>query len=118
MYQTASKGCIFLHRGRTYGQPPPPVHEKSVPKPISPYGASKLACEGYLSAFSEAYGLNTVAFRFANVYGPNSAHKKGVINKYIEALDKGRDLIVYGESVRDLFLWRIWQKELRAFRQS
>jgi UDP-glucose 4-epimerase len=87
--------------GALMGNTPPPVNEKSVPKPISPYGASKLACEGYLSAFSEAYGLNTVAFRFANVYGPNSAHKKGVINKYIEALDKGSDLIVYGESVRD-----------------
>lgn len=87
--------------GALMGNTTPPVNEKSVPKPISPYGASKLACEGYLNAFAEAYGLNTVAFRFANVYGPNSAHKGGVINKYIEALDKGKDLVVYGDSVRD-----------------
>ncbi len=88
--------------GALMGNTPPPVNERSVPKPISPYGASKLACEGYCSAFSEAYGLNTVMFRFANVYGPNSAHKKGVFNRYYAAISEGEPLIVYGNSVRDL----------------
>jgi UDP-glucose 4-epimerase len=40
-------------------------------------------------------------FRFANVYGPWSAHKQGVFNKYLTAIDKGEPLTVYGESVRD-----------------
>lgn len=87
--------------GALMGNTPPPVNEKSVPKPISPYGASKLACEGYLSAFANSYGLHTVMFRFANVYGPNSAHKKGVINRYLVALERGEPLVVYGDGVRD-----------------
>ncbi len=87
--------------GALMGNTPPPVNERSVPRPISPYGASKLACEGYLCAFAEAYGLNTLMFRFANVYGPWSAHKQGVFNKYLTAIDKGEPLIIYGEPVRD-----------------
>ena len=60
--------------GALMGNTPPPVDEKSVPKPISPYGASKLAAEGYCSAFSASFGFDIVILRFANVYGPNSLH--------------------------------------------
>ena len=49
---------------------PAPVNERSLPKPISPYGASKLAGEGYAHAFAKTYGVRTVAIRFGNVYGP------------------------------------------------
>lgn len=87
--------------GALMGNTPPPVNERSVPRPISPYGASKLACEGYLCAFAEAYGLDTLMFRFANVYGPYSAHKKGVFNTYLAAIERGEPLVVYGDSVRD-----------------
>jgi UDP-glucose 4-epimerase len=87
--------------GALMGNTPPPVNERSVPRPISPYGASKLACEGYCSAFAEAYGLHTVIFRFANVYGPWSAHKQGVFNKYLVQIERGEDLVVFGDSVRD-----------------
>lgn len=87
--------------GALMGDTPPPVNERSAPKPISPYGASKLACEGYISAFASSYDLNAVIFRFANVYGPRSAHKKGVFNKYLTAIDQGEDLIIYGDPMRD-----------------
>jgi UDP-glucose 4-epimerase len=87
--------------GALMGNTPPPVNEKSVPRPISPYGASKLACEGYCSAYAEAYGLHTVIFRFANVYGPWSAHKQGVFNKFLVQIERGEDLVVFGDSVRD-----------------
>jgi UDP-glucose 4-epimerase len=99
--QNVGKVIFSSTGGALMGNTPPPVNEKSVPRPISPYGASKLACEGYLCAFAEAYGLNTLMFRFANVYGPWSAHKQGVFNKYLTAIDTGQPLIVYGESVRD-----------------
>ena len=96
------KKVIFSSTGGALmGNATPPVNEQTVPKPISPYGASKMACEGYCSAFSEAYSLPTVVFRFANVYGPFSAHKQGVFNKYLLALENGDDLIVYGDSSRD-----------------
>ncbi|HFC04760.1 MAG TPA: NAD-dependent epimerase/dehydratase family protein, partial [Rhizobiales bacterium] len=55
--------------GAILGEVPPPVHEEMVPKPLSPYGASKLAVEGYCSAFSASYGLKALSMRFSNVYG-------------------------------------------------
>ena len=98
------KTVIFASTGGALmGNTKPPVNEKSVPKPISPYGASKLSCEGYLSAYSESYDVKTFALRFGNVYGPYSLHKKGVINKWIKDSLKDNNLVIYGDgnSTRD-----------------
>ena len=45
--------------GAIVGKADPPVHEQIPPRPISPYGASKLAAEGYLSAYFGSYGMKT-----------------------------------------------------------
>jgi nucleoside-diphosphate-sugar epimerase len=58
--------------GALIGDAVPPVDERSLPKPLSPYGASKPAGEGYAHAFAKTYGLRTVAVRFGNVYGPGA----------------------------------------------
>jgi len=89
--------------GALIGNATPPVSEASLPKPISPYGAGKLCCEAYCNAFSESYGLNTVCLRFANVYGPNSLHKVGVINKFVQRLIAKEPLTIFGDgsSTRD-----------------
>src|SRR6516225_104055 len=83
--------------GALIGDATPPVDERSLPKPISPYGASKLAGEGYAYAFSKAYGLRTVALRFANVYGPWSSRKRGVFNVFFESIHSGVPMIIYGD---------------------
>jgi UDP-glucose 4-epimerase len=83
--------------GALIGNATPPVDESSLPKPISPYGASKLAGEGYAHAFAAAYGLRTVALRFANVYGPWSEKKQGVIQKFFRAIRAGEPLVIYGD---------------------
>jgi UDP-glucose 4-epimerase len=83
--------------GALIGDATPPVDEHSLPKPISPYGASKLAGEGYAYAFSKAYGLRTVALRFANVYGPWSGHKKGAMTLFFRAIHAGEPLVIYGD---------------------
>jgi UDP-glucose 4-epimerase len=83
--------------GALIGNATPPVSEQSLPKPISPYGASKLCGEAYCSAFGLAYGMQTVALRFANVYGPISAHKKGAITVFIKALMTGIPITIYGD---------------------
>lgn len=83
--------------GALIGNAAPPVNERSLPKPISPYGASKLAAEAYCHAFAKSYGMTTVALRFANVYGPYSGHKKGAITVFLRALHDGRPLTVYGD---------------------
>src|SRR6266516_513050 len=75
----------------------PPVSELSLPKPISPYGASKLAGEGYAHAFAKSYGLRTVALRFANVYGPWSAHKPGAMTVFFRAIHEGEPIVIYGD---------------------
>jgi UDP-glucose 4-epimerase len=83
--------------GALIGDATPPVSERSLPKPISPYGASKLAGEGYAHAFAKTYGIRTVAIRFGNVYGPWCARKRGVINVYFESLHSGVPLLIYGD---------------------
>jgi len=83
--------------GALIGDATPPVNERSLPKPLSPYGASKLAGEGYAHAFAKTYGLRTVAVRFGNVYGPWCARKRGVLNVYFESLHTGAPLIIYGD---------------------
>jgi UDP-glucose 4-epimerase len=83
--------------GALIGNAEPPVNERSLPKPISPYGASKLAAEAYCHAFAKSYGMTTVALRFANVYGPYSGHKKGAITVFLRALHDGRPLTIYGD---------------------
>ena len=55
----ASTGAALL------GEVAPPISESMAPGPLSPYGASKLAAEGYCSAFAGAYGLPCVTLRFS-----------------------------------------------------
>jgi len=91
------KRFIFASSGAPAGITEPPIHEEIVPHPISPYGASKLAGEGYCSAYYHSYNLETVALRFGNVYGPGSTHKSSVVAKFIKlALDK-KPLEIYGD---------------------
>ena len=83
--------------GALIGDATPPVNEASLPKPISPYGASKLAGEGYAHAFAKTYGLRTVAIRFGNVYGPWCTRKTGVLNVFFGSIHAGVPLIIYGD---------------------
>ena len=83
--------------GALIGDAAPPVDEFSLPKPLSPYGASKLAGEGYAHAFAQSYGMRTVALRFANVYGPWSAHKRGAMTLFFRAIQAGEPIVIYGD---------------------
>ncbi len=68
------RSVVFASSSAAMGQKDPPVTQEGSSRPLSPYGASKLAGEGYCSAYSGSCGINTVALRFANVYGPHSTH--------------------------------------------
>jgi UDP-glucose 4-epimerase len=92
------KKMIFASTGGAIlGEQEPPVHEGMVPRPVSPYGAGKLAGEAYCSAFFGSYGLNTVALRFSNVYGPFSYHKGSVVAQFFRNLMQRQPLVVYGD---------------------
>jgi UDP-glucose 4-epimerase len=89
--------------GAILGEAPAPVHEDMPARPLSPYGAAKLAVEGYCSAFAGAYGLQAVSLRFSNVYGPHSGRKGSVVAHYLKQLRSGEELVVFGDGsqVRD-----------------
>jgi UDP-glucose 4-epimerase len=53
-------------------------------KPLSTYGASKLACEALITAYAHTYGFKAVIYRLANIVGPRSRH--GVIYDFVEKL--------------------------------
>jgi UDP-glucose 4-epimerase len=91
------KKFIFASSGAPVGECEPPIHEALAPRPVSPYGASKLAGEGYCSAYYRTYGLPTVALRFGNVYGPLSTHKASVVAKFIKNAIDGLPLEIYGD---------------------
>lgn len=77
-----------------------PTVETAVPSPRSPYAVSKLAAEHYCRVFTELYGLETVALRYFNVYGPrqrpDSAYA-AVIPLFIRAISRGERPVVHGD---------------------
>lgn len=91
------KRFIFASSGAPVGECEPPIHEEVVPHPVSPYGASKLAGEAYCSAYFRTFGVETVALRFGNVYGPLSGQKNSVVAKFIKRAMEGKPLEIYGD---------------------
>ncbi len=83
--------------GAILGEVAPPVHEGMAPEPASPYGASKLAVEGYLHAYSQSYGFKAVSLRFSNVYGQRSWHKGSVVAHFFKNILAGNPLTIYGD---------------------
>ena len=92
-----SRRFIFASSGAPLGEQAPPINEEMVPRPLSPYGASKLSGEAYCSAYCGSFNLETVCLRFGNVYGPNSIHKGSVVAKFIRHILAGEDLTIYGD---------------------
>lgn len=88
---------VFASSGAPIGEVDPPIHEELAAHPVSPYGASKLAGEGYCSAYYRTFGVETVALRFGNVYGPRSKKKSSVVAKFIKQAISGETIEVYGD---------------------
>jgi len=91
------KRFVFASSGAPVGECTPPIHEELPAHPVSPYGASKLAGEGYCSAYYRTFGVETVALRFGNVYGPLSGHKNSAVAKFIRQAMHGETLEIYGD---------------------
>lgn len=86
--------------GAIIGNAVPPVHENLPPSPLSPYGASKLAAEGYCSAYAASYGFRAISLRFSNVYGPHCAHKGSVVAAFMKAIRSGTPPAIYGDGTQ------------------
>ncbi len=101
--QAGVRRFVFASSNAPLGPFADPAREDAPLRPQSPYGASKMAGEGYLAAFHESYGMETVVTRFSNVYGPRSRHKTNAIPTFIRNVEQGEPIVVYGdgEQTRD-----------------
>ena len=92
---------IYAASSSAYGdQPVLPKVETMQPDPLSPYAAAKLAGELYCRAFNNVYGIETMALRYFNVFGPRqdpSSAYSGVISRFIDSLMTGKTPVIYGD---------------------
>ncbi|MCA1821137.1 MAG: NAD-dependent epimerase/dehydratase family protein [Pseudonocardia sp.] len=80
------------------------IDEATPMRPLTPYGATKAACEMLLSGYAGAYGMHTCALRFTNIYGPGMRHKDSFVARMMRAALAGSGIQIYGDGLqrRDL----------------
>ncbi len=92
---------VYAASSSAYGdQPTLPKVETMRPEPLSPYAAAKLVGEYYCGVFNNVYGLETLALRYFNVFGPRqnpSSAYSGVISRFIDALMSGGRPTIFGD---------------------
>lgn len=96
-----AKRLVFASSAAIYGDDPElPKNEDMLPSPISPYGIEKLSGEYYLSVWARLFGLETVALRYFNVFGPRqdpSSPYSGVISIFVDRYLKGQVPKIFGD---------------------
>ncbi len=87
------KKFVFCSTGSIYGETRvvPTPENVNFPIQTSMYGASKLACEGLIQAYSEAYSLKSYIYRFVSILGPNYSH--GHVIDFYKKLNKNKNLL-------------------------
>jgi UDP-glucose 4-epimerase len=92
---------VFAASSAAYGNDPElPKVETMAVRPLSPYASGKLAGEAMLAVWGHAFGLQTVALRYFNVYGPRQADDSpysGVIALFARALLQGKAPTIFGD---------------------
>ena len=95
------KKFVYASSSSVYGDTPTlPKKEDMKPSPLSPYAVSKLAGEYYCRNFFDLYGLDTVALRYFNVFGPRqdpASQYAAVIPRFITAVIEGKSPTIYGD---------------------
>lgn len=95
---------VVASSSSVYGANPAlPKHEDMATMPVSPYAASKLATEAYALAYARSFGLDVLAFRFFNVFGPlqPAGHAyAAVVPAFVDAALAGRALPVHGDGTQ------------------
>lgn len=98
------KKVIFASSSSVYGDTPVLPKTESMPlNPLSPYAVTKATGELYCKAFTEVYGLQTVALRYFNVFGPRqdpASQYAAVIPRFIAAILSDRQPVVYGDGLQ------------------
>ena len=95
------KRVIYAASSSAYGDVQVEAQDETLsPHPLSPYGVSKLAGEYYCQSFTQVYGLETVALRYFNVFGPRqdeTSQYSAVIPRFISAMLAGNPPTIYGD---------------------
>jgi len=94
---------VYASSSSVYGESAaPPFHEDHPTRPVSPYGASKLAGERYVMAYDAVYDLPAVALRYFTVYGPRMRPNMAISN-FVSRCLRGESPVVYGDGsqIRD-----------------
>jgi UDP-N-acetylglucosamine/UDP-N-acetylgalactosamine 4-epimerase len=95
------KRFVYASSSAVYGDDPLPTkREDSLGRPLSPYAASKLINETYARCYHAAYGLETVGFRFFNVFGPRQDPRgayAAVIPCWISQMQQGEAVYINGD---------------------
>jgi UDP-glucose 4-epimerase len=105
--RAGAKRVVFASSAAIYGDAPElPKRETMLPSPISPYGVEKITGEHYLRVYGSHYGLETVALRYFNVFGPRqdpSSPYSGVISVFVARALAKKTLTIFGdgEACRD-----------------
>ncbi|MBB2915535.1 UDP-glucose 4-epimerase [Streptosporangium becharense] len=95
-----TRKVVFASSVAVYGRPPViPVPGDAPTDPRSPYAASKLSAETYLTAFKALYGIDYTTLVLSNVYGPRQSPdgEAGVVAIFTDALLNGTPTVVYGD---------------------
>ena len=119
------KRVVFATSAAVYGNNPDlPKRENMLPEPESPYALGKLTGEHYLKLYSSLYGVETVALRYFNVFGPRQDGKSmysGVISRFTDDIRNGRTPTIFGDGqqTRDfVFVKDVVQANLLAMRTA
>lgn len=98
------KKVVFASTGGAiYGEPEyAPQDERHVLRPLSPYGITKLCVEKYLEYYHHQYGLQYVALRYGNVYGPrqNPHGEAGVVAIFSRRMFAGEEVLINGDGLQ------------------
>jgi nucleoside-diphosphate-sugar epimerase len=98
------KRVVFASSSSVYGDSVLLPKDENMPvAPLSPYALSKYAGERYCQVFYNLYGIETVALRYFNVFGPNqdpNSQYSAVIPKFIKQIGEGRQPVIYGDGLQ------------------
>jgi UDP-glucose 4-epimerase len=99
--KAGTRRVVFASSAAIYGEEPTlPKTEAMRAEPISPYAIEKIAGEHYLATWSKLFGLETVALRYFNVFGPRQDPKSpysGVISIFVDRILSGKPISFFGD---------------------
>lgn len=100
----SARRVVFASSSSVYGNAARmPLSETESPNPISPYGVAKLAAERFCVSFHHVYGLETVALRYFNVFGPRqdpTSQYAAVVPRFIQAISGGETITIDGDGTQ------------------